>query len=62
LNGPIAAAAPSRHESDPVVEHGVGGAHPLRRYYSGGPQVQPTSSRRPNVCAVVLADLGYLDA
>jgi len=44
------------------VEHGVGGAHPLRRYYFGGPWVPPTSSRRPNVCAVVLADLGYLDA
>ena len=41
------------------MEHGVGGAHPLRRYYSGGPQVRPTSSRNPNVCAVVL---GYLDA
>jgi hypothetical protein len=63
--GPIradAAAAPSRHESDPAVEHGVGGAHPLRRYYAGGPQVQPTSSRRRNVCAVVHADPGYLDA
>jgi hypothetical protein len=34
----------------------------LRRYYSGGPQVQPTCSRTPNRCAVVLADLGYLDA
>ena len=43
------------------MEHGVGGAHPLRRYYSGGPQVQPTSSRRPNRC-VVLGGLGYLDA
>ena len=61
-SGPIAAAAPSRHESDPAVEHRVGGARPLRRYYSGGPQVQPTCSRTPNLCAVVLADLGYLDA
>lgn len=34
----------------------------LRRYYSGGPQVQPTCSRTPNLCAVVLKDLGYLDA
>jgi hypothetical protein len=34
----------------------------LRRYYSGGPQVQPTCSRTPNLCAVVLADLGYLAA
>jgi hypothetical protein len=33
----------------------------LRRYYSGGPQVQPTCSRTPNLCAVVLKDLGYLD-
>lgn len=34
----------------------------LRRYYSGGPQVQPTCSRTPNVCAVVLVDLGLLTA
>lgn len=34
----------------------------LRRYYSGGPQVQPTCSRTPNLCAVLLTDLGYLDA
>ncbi len=34
----------------------------LRRYYSGGPQVQPTCSRTPNLCAIVLKDLGYLDA
>jgi hypothetical protein len=34
----------------------------LRRYYSGGPQVQPSCSRTPNLCAVVLKDLGYLDA
>lgn len=34
----------------------------LRRYYSGGTQVQPTCSRTPNLCAVVLKDLGYLDA
>jgi hypothetical protein len=40
----------------------VGGVRPLRRYYSGGPQVQPTCSRPPNPCAVVLADLGYLAA
>ncbi len=33
----------------------------LRRYYSGGPQVQPTCSRTPNLCAIVLSDLGYLD-
>ncbi|GAA3231295.1 hypothetical protein GCM10017691_25120 [Pseudonocardia petroleophila] len=32
----------------------------LRRYYSGGPQVQPTCSRTPNLCAVVLVDLGLL--
>ncbi len=34
----------------------------LREYYSGGPQVQPTCTRTPNLCAVVLKDLGYLDA
>jgi hypothetical protein len=34
----------------------------LRRYYSGGPQVQPTCSRTPNLRAVLLKDLGYLDA
>jgi hypothetical protein len=34
----------------------------LRRYYSGGPQVRPDCSRTPNLCAVVLKDLGYLDA
>lgn len=39
----------------------VGFSEELRRYYSGGPQVQPTCSRTPNLCAVVLADLGYLD-
>jgi hypothetical protein len=44
------------------VEHRVGGARPLRRYYDGGPRVQPTCSCTPNLCAVVLADLGYLDA
>lgn len=40
----------------------VGFSEELRRYYSGGPQVQPTCSRTPNLCAVVLTDLGYLDA
>lgn len=34
----------------------------LRVYYSGGPQVQPSCSRTPNLCAVILKDLGYLDA
>ncbi len=38
----------------------VGFSEELRRYYSGGPQVQPTCSRTPNMCAVVLADLGLL--
>jgi hypothetical protein len=33
----------------------------LRVHYSGGPQVQPTCSRTPNLCAVLLKDLGYLD-
>ncbi|WP_300009161.1 hypothetical protein [Pseudonocardia sp.] len=32
----------------------------LRRHYSGGPQVQPTCSRTPNMSAVVLVDLGLL--
>ncbi|MBW0092960.1 hypothetical protein I4I73_27410 [Pseudonocardia sp. KRD-184] len=32
----------------------------LRRHYSGGPQVQPTCSRTPNLSAVVLVDLGHL--
>jgi hypothetical protein len=49
---------------DPVVgdPDRIGGVRPPRRYYSGGPRVQPTCSRTPNLCAVVLADLGYLDA
>ena len=34
----------------------------LRVHYSGGPQVRPTCSRTPNLCAVLLKDLGYLDA
>jgi hypothetical protein len=38
----------------------VGFSEELRVYYSGGPQVQPTCSRTPNLCAVVLADLGHL--
>ncbi len=38
----------------------VGFSEELRRYYSGGPQVQPTCSRTPNLCAVVLVDLGHL--
>ena len=38
----------------------LGLSEELRRYYSGGPQVQPTCSRTPNLCAVVLADLGRL--
>lgn len=35
-------------------------AEGLRRYYSGGPQVQTGCSRIPNMSAVVLKDLGYL--
>jgi hypothetical protein len=35
-------------------------AESLRRYYSGGPQVRPGCSRTPNLCAVILKDLGYL--
>lgn len=40
----------------------VGFSEELRRYYSGGPQVRPTCSRTPNLCAVVLADLGRITA
>jgi len=36
-------------------------AEGLRRYYSGGPQVLTGCSRIPNMCAVVMKDLGYLD-
>jgi hypothetical protein len=35
-------------------------AEGLRRYYAGGPEVQPGCSRTPNLAAVVLQDLGYL--
>lgn len=38
----------------------VGFSEELRRHCSGGPQVQPTCSRTPNLCAVVLVDLGFL--
>lgn len=44
----------------PPSTRAVGFSEELRRYYSGGPQVQPTCSRTPNLCAVVLTDLGYL--
>lgn len=40
----------------------VGFSEELRRHYSEGAQVRPTCSRTPNLCAVVLVDLGYLDA
>lgn len=46
----------------PASTGAVGFSEELRRYYSGGPQVQPTCSRTPNLCAVVLTDLGYLTA
>ena len=46
----------------PPTTAAVGFSEELRRYYSGGPQVQPTCSRTPNLCAVLLTDLGYLDA
>ena len=46
----------------PASTGAVGFSEELRRYYSGGPQVQPTCSRTPNLCAVILTDLGYLDA
>ena len=48
--------------SRPPGTGAVGFSEELRRYYSGGPQVQPTCSRTPNVCAVVLVDLGLLTA
>lgn len=44
----------------PPETRAVGFSEELRRYYSGGPQVQPTCSRTPNLCAVVLVDLGLL--
>jgi hypothetical protein len=46
----------------PVSTRSVPFSEELRVYYSGGPQVQPTCSRTPNLCAVLLKDLGYLDA
>ena len=46
----------------PPSTRAVAFSEELRRYYSGGPQVQPTCSRTPNLCAVLLKDLGYLDA
>jgi hypothetical protein len=46
----------------PPATAAVGFSEELRRYYSGGPQVQPTCSRTPNLCAVILTDLGHLDA
>lgn len=46
----------------PASTPSVGFSEELRRHYSGGPQVQPTCSRTPNLCAVILKDLGYLDA
>lgn len=45
----------------PASTRSVGFSEELRRYYSGGPQVQPSCSRTPNLCAVVLKDMGYLD-
>lgn len=44
----------------PPETRAVGFSEELRRYYSGGPQVQPSCSRTPNLCAVMLADLGRL--
>ena len=35
-------------------------AEGLRRYYSGGPQVRIGCERTPNLCAVVLKDLGEI--
>ena len=46
----------------PVSTPAVPFSEELRVHYSGGPQVQPTCSRTPNLCAVLLKDLGYLDA
>jgi len=36
-------------------------AEELRRYYSSGPDVITECSRIPNLSAVVLSDLGYLE-
>lgn len=38
----------------------VGFSEDLRRHYGAGPQVDPGCSRIPNLCAVLLADLGLL--
>ncbi len=35
-------------------------AEALRRYYSEGPDMRPGCSRVPNMAAVILKDLGYL--
>jgi hypothetical protein len=35
-------------------------AEGLRRWYSGGPQVRIGCERTPNLCAVVLKDLGQI--
>lgn len=35
-------------------------AEQLRHHYSGGPQVRSDCTRIPNICAVLLVDLGLL--
>jgi hypothetical protein len=35
-------------------------AERLRRYYAGGPEVRTGCTRVPNLCAIVLRELGYL--
>jgi hypothetical protein len=48
-------------EDRPLPGNAVEFAEELRRYYSRGPAVTTGCSRVPNLSAVVLSDLGYLE-
>ncbi|TCK24803.1 hypothetical protein [Pseudonocardia endophytica] len=54
----FATAVTILHEAGAVT--GLELAELLRRHYAGGPQVTTDCSRVPNLCAVVLADLGLV--
>jgi hypothetical protein len=63
-------ACVTRHELETAIDllektpgpiSAVEFAEELRRYYSGGPNVKTECSRVPNLSAVILKDLGYLD-
>ncbi len=45
--------------TDPV--DAIGFAEVLRHHYAGGPDVVTDCSRIPNLSAIILKDLGYLD-